>query len=164
MASTMFKPTLTLTVNNAKTALEAGLQAIEGGQMEIDLGGLTVVDSAAVATLLEWKRAAYKKGQSLTFRNLPASVVFPDCTALPNCSILRNSKWPAIVPTCCTIDRPIASAGHSTPPVRPAACLIAFPAGFRKSPIIEGFPARLPVAAMPHSHGRHPDHRRRKEL
>ena len=75
MASTMFKPTLTLTVNNAKTALEAGLQAIEGGQMEIDLGGLTVVDSAAVATLLEWKRAAHKKGQSLTFRNLPASVV-----------------------------------------------------------------------------------------
>lgn len=70
----MFRPTLTLTVNNAKTALDAGLRAIEGGQTEIDLAQLTAVDSAAVATLLAWQRAASKRGAALTFNNLPANL------------------------------------------------------------------------------------------
>lgn len=67
----MFRPALTLTVNNAKTALDAGLRAIEGGQSEIDLAYLTAVDSAAVATLLAWQRAAGERGMALVFRNLP---------------------------------------------------------------------------------------------
>lgn len=70
----MFRPTLTLTVNNAKTALEAGLRAIEGGQAEIDLAQLTVLDSAAVATLLAWQRAARQRGSTLRFKNLPDSL------------------------------------------------------------------------------------------
>jgi len=70
-----FRPTETLTVHNARTALDAGLAAIDAGQAEIDLAGLTTVDSAAVATLLEWKRAARAKGQHLVFRNPPASLV-----------------------------------------------------------------------------------------
>ncbi|HYD80357.1 MAG TPA: STAS domain-containing protein [Paucimonas sp.] len=70
----MFRPTLTLTVNNATTALDAGLRAIESGQTAIDLAQLTAVDSAAVATLLEWKRAAHKRGQPLVFHNLPAGL------------------------------------------------------------------------------------------
>lgn len=70
----MFKPALTLTVNNAKTVLNAGLQAIASGQEEIDLGGVTVVDSSAVATLLAWQRAARKSGRTLRFINLPATV------------------------------------------------------------------------------------------
>lgn len=70
----MFRPTLTLTVNNAQAALEAGLSAIEGGQTEIDLAQLTAVDSAAVATLVAWRRAALKRGSQLTFRNPPASL------------------------------------------------------------------------------------------
>lgn len=65
----MFRPTLTLTVNNAKSALDAGLRAIEEGQSEIDLANLTVVDSAAVATLLAWQRAARKRGATLRFSN-----------------------------------------------------------------------------------------------
>lgn len=70
----MFRPTLTLTVNNAKTALEAGLRAVEAGQTEIDLAQLTAVDSAAVATLLAWKRAAQKRGVSLKLLNSTASL------------------------------------------------------------------------------------------
>jgi phospholipid transport system transporter-binding protein len=70
----MFRPTLTLTVNNAKSALEAGLRAIESGQTEIDLAQLTAVDSAAVATLLAWQRAALERGSALTFINLPANL------------------------------------------------------------------------------------------
>ncbi|HJV87861.1 MAG TPA: STAS domain-containing protein [Noviherbaspirillum sp.] len=70
----MYRPALTLTINNARTALEAGLKAIGDGQTEFDLGDLTVVDSAAVATLLAWQRAAAAGGKSLVFRNLPASL------------------------------------------------------------------------------------------
>jgi phospholipid transport system transporter-binding protein len=70
----MFRPTLTLTVNNAKSALEAGLRAIESGQTEIDLAQLTAVDSAAVATLLAWQRAALERGSALRFTNLPANL------------------------------------------------------------------------------------------
>lgn len=70
----MFRPTLTLTINTAKTALEAGLRAIESGQTEIDLAQLTVVDSAAVATLLAWQRAARALGHSLVFSNPPANL------------------------------------------------------------------------------------------
>lgn len=71
----MFRPTLTLTVNNAKTALEAGLHAIASGQTEIDLAQLTAVDSAAVATLLAWQRAALERGAVLTFINLPDNLL-----------------------------------------------------------------------------------------
>ncbi len=70
----MFRPTLTLTVNNAKTALEAGLRAIEAGQTEIDLAQLTAVDSAAVAPLLAWQRAAQARGRTLAFTHLPANL------------------------------------------------------------------------------------------
>lgn len=70
----MYRPALTLTVNNAKSVLEAGLRAIADGQTQIDLGGLTAVDSAAVATLLAWQRAAHGKGKTLVFRNLPANL------------------------------------------------------------------------------------------
>jgi phospholipid transport system transporter-binding protein len=70
----MFRPTLTLTVNNAKVALEAGLRAVEEGQAEIDLAQLTALDSAAVATLVAWRRAATRRGSVLRFKNLPASL------------------------------------------------------------------------------------------
>lgn len=70
----MYQPTPTLTVNNAQTVLEAGLRAIAEGQTEIDLGGLSVVDSAAVATMLAWQRAAQRAGKRLAFRNPTASL------------------------------------------------------------------------------------------
>jgi phospholipid transport system transporter-binding protein len=70
----MYRPAQNLTVNNAKEALDAGLRAIEAGQAQIDLGDLTVVDSAAVATLLAWKRAAHKRGAELVFTNLTANL------------------------------------------------------------------------------------------
>lgn len=67
----MFSPTLALTVNNADPVLEAGLRAIEAGETEIDLSQLTVVDSAAVATMLAWQRASLMRGRALSFLNLP---------------------------------------------------------------------------------------------
>lgn len=66
-----FQPAPTLTVENAGSMLAAGLQAIEGGQHVIDFSGLTAVDSAAVAVLLSWQRAAMRKSIALSFINLP---------------------------------------------------------------------------------------------
>jgi phospholipid transport system transporter-binding protein len=70
----MFRPTLTLTIDNAKTALQAGLRAIESGQTEIDMAQLTAVDSSAVSILLAWQRAARLQGRTLKFSNLPANL------------------------------------------------------------------------------------------
>lgn len=70
----MYRPTLTLTVSGAEVAFRAGLRAIAGGQKEIDLAQLTTVDSAAVATLVAWKRAAHAAGQSLRFIHFPENL------------------------------------------------------------------------------------------
>ena len=65
----MYQAAQTITMNTAKAALDAGLKAIAEGQNEFDLAQLTEVDSAAVATLLAWQRAAAGLGRSLVFRN-----------------------------------------------------------------------------------------------
>ncbi|MGE5648725.1 MAG: lipid asymmetry maintenance protein MlaB [Bacillota bacterium] len=65
-----FRPASTLTFHNAQTVLDDGLRAIADGQSQIDLSGLTAVDSAAVATLLAWQRAAHQAGKPLSFKNL----------------------------------------------------------------------------------------------
>ncbi|MGH8807961.1 MAG: STAS domain-containing protein [Noviherbaspirillum sp.] len=70
----MYRLALTLTVNNAKTVLEAGLRAIEDGQTHFDLADLATVDSAAVATMLAWQRAARSGGKTLVFSHVPASL------------------------------------------------------------------------------------------
>jgi phospholipid transport system transporter-binding protein len=69
-----YRPALTLTVHNAKTVLDAGLRAIADGQTQFDLAELTAVDSAAVATMLAWQRAARSSGKSLVFSNLPINL------------------------------------------------------------------------------------------
>ena len=63
-----------LTMHNAGAVLEQGLAAIAGGPTEIDLAALTELDSAAVAALLAWQRAARAKGAVLNFVNLPPSL------------------------------------------------------------------------------------------
>lgn len=60
-----------LTMDNAGQALEAGLRAIEAGQTEFDLGAMASFDSAAVAALLTWQRAAHARGQRLQLLNVP---------------------------------------------------------------------------------------------
>jgi phospholipid transport system transporter-binding protein len=66
----MYRPTLTLTLSNARSALDAGLRAIESGQTEFDMAQLNAVDSSAIATMLAWKRAARERGATLRYANL----------------------------------------------------------------------------------------------
>jgi phospholipid transport system transporter-binding protein len=63
-----------LTVQNAKSALEQGLSAIRSGQSAFDLQRLTAVDSAAVSVLLAWRRAAQDAGMTLKLKNLPSNL------------------------------------------------------------------------------------------
>lgn len=74
-----FQPGQSLTVHTASTVLATGLQAISAGQTAFDLSGVTELDSAAVATLLAWQRAALARGNPLTFTHLPANL----------CSLMR---------------------------------------------------------------------------
>lgn len=71
----MFKPPSSLTLHNAKTVRQAGLRAIAGGQPAIDLSHVVAVDSAAVAVLLSWQRAARKIGARVDFGRLPPNLL-----------------------------------------------------------------------------------------
>lgn len=64
-----------ITNENAATLLERGVAAIRAGDVTIDLGGVTTVDSAAVALLLAWQRAATSQGKRLTFSGMPSGIV-----------------------------------------------------------------------------------------
>ena len=44
-------------------------------RLTIDFAGITGVDSAAVALLLDWRRMAAKRGKTLVFVNLPANLL-----------------------------------------------------------------------------------------
>lgn len=70
----MFQPPSSLTVLNAKSVLGDGFRAIDAGQTTIDLRHVVAVDSAAVAVLLAWQRAAQARGQLLNFGALPANL------------------------------------------------------------------------------------------
>ncbi len=64
-----------LTVANAKIALAQGIAAIKAGSTVFDLASVQSTDSSAVAVLLAWQRAARKAGISLSYINMPASLV-----------------------------------------------------------------------------------------
>lgn len=90
----MYQLGASLTFDNAKTALDAGLQAIAAGQVEMDFIGLVTVDSSAVATMLAWQRIAASKNISLSFRNVPDNLLslisLYDVTALLAPNIVRS--------------------------------------------------------------------------
>lgn len=44
-------------------------------RLTIDFSAITVVDSSAVALLLEWRREAARRGKGLYFVNLPANLL-----------------------------------------------------------------------------------------
>lgn len=70
----MFSTPTSITLANANTALQAGLAAIASGMTRFDFAPLVVVDSAAVATMLAWQRAARAKNLNLEFANLPSNL------------------------------------------------------------------------------------------
>ncbi len=63
-----------LTMDEAAGTVHGGLQALAAGETEFDLASLQRFDSAAVAALLAWQRAATSSGLSLRFTNRPAGL------------------------------------------------------------------------------------------
>ena len=60
---------------NAKQILEEGLKAIANGEHECDLSKLEQVDSASVAVLLAWQKAARQNKLHLRIINTPESLI-----------------------------------------------------------------------------------------
>ena len=67
-------PNRPLTISEAGNVLDEGLRAIEAGSVEIDLGHVNSVDSAGVAVLLAWCRAARARGVTLIFEEVPETL------------------------------------------------------------------------------------------
>jgi phospholipid transport system transporter-binding protein len=63
-----------LTMQDAASNLQPGLDAIRGGSADIDLSRMERFDSAAVAALLVWRRAAQSAGLSLSVAGVPAGL------------------------------------------------------------------------------------------
>jgi len=69
-----FETGTTLTHTTATAAFKAGLARIAAGATQVDCAALTQFDSAALAVLLGWRRAAAVRGLSLQVLNLPAQL------------------------------------------------------------------------------------------
>ncbi len=74
MTSAIYQLDPELSLRNAVRVAQDGLAAIAQGQSIFDLSVLTTVDSAAVATMLEWQRAAKAQGKNIRFQGAPASL------------------------------------------------------------------------------------------
>lgn len=64
-----------LSLRNAVTVTQAGLQAIHAGSDQIDMSTLQTIDSSAVAVMLAWQRQAQSLNRSLQFTGVPASLI-----------------------------------------------------------------------------------------
>jgi phospholipid transport system transporter-binding protein len=64
-----------LSLRNAVSVSEAGLQAIHAGTNEFDMTPLQTIDSSAVAVMLSWQRLAQSLNRSLQFIGVPASLL-----------------------------------------------------------------------------------------
>lgn len=63
-----------LTNQNAAAVLRDGLARLAQGEVQVDCTGLAQVDSAAVAVLLAWNRAAAARNLALSLRGVPAQL------------------------------------------------------------------------------------------
>ncbi|ENO89230.1 STAS domain-containing protein [Thauera linaloolentis] len=67
----VFTPQGPLTMHRAAAALEEGRRLAKAGPLVVDLTAVTLADSAALALILDWLRAAREAGQHIVLRGLP---------------------------------------------------------------------------------------------
>ena len=63
-----------MTVQQAKSLLAESAALPAGDQLEIDLSGVSDVDTATLSLLFEWMRQAEARGGRITFTNLPGNL------------------------------------------------------------------------------------------
>jgi len=64
-----------LSITDAKSVLQVGLDAIKNGQYTFDLGKIATADSSCIAVMLAWKRAANAVSKQLQFINTPSNIL-----------------------------------------------------------------------------------------
>jgi len=64
-----------MTMTTAREILKQGADALAIGEPEFDLSGVDEADSAGLAVLFGWQRAALAHGRKLRVIHLPASLV-----------------------------------------------------------------------------------------
>ncbi|TSA49061.1 MAG: STAS domain-containing protein [Nitrosomonadales bacterium] len=64
-----------MTMQTVNALLAEAVTLLTDAELEMDLGQVTEVDSAAVSLLFEWLRLAHGRKASLTFANMPATLV-----------------------------------------------------------------------------------------
>jgi phospholipid transport system transporter-binding protein len=64
-----------MTYANARRLLELGLAEIEGGAKVFDLEPVGELDSASLALVFAWQRAAESRGAKVSVRNPPPSLL-----------------------------------------------------------------------------------------
>ena len=64
-----------LSLSGPLTVATAGREHVIAADLVVDLSGVTQVDSAALALLLSWVRAARNAGRSLSIDQPPAALV-----------------------------------------------------------------------------------------
>lgn len=64
-----------LSMTDAKSVLQMGLDAIKNEQYTFDLGNITTADSSCIAVMLAWKRAANATSRELQFINTPNNIL-----------------------------------------------------------------------------------------
>lgn len=70
----MYQPAQELSLHNAVDAAQAGMAAMIAGATEFDMSKLAIVDSAAIAVMLDWQREAAKLGKTMVFHGIPPSI------------------------------------------------------------------------------------------
>jgi len=63
-----------VTMASAESLVQDGRRLFEGGEVTVDLGGVSEADSAALSLLLQWVRDAAGKGRRMSFTNLPTGL------------------------------------------------------------------------------------------
>lgn len=64
-----------LTLSNAAQVSAEGLARLAAGGLCVDFSSIERVDSAALAVILEWRRAAQEPARTLEIEHLPANLV-----------------------------------------------------------------------------------------
>jgi len=64
-----------LTVANVAPLVDSGVAAIHAGDLTFDLSAVKAVDSAAIALLLTWQRAAQTVGKRIAMTGCPPGLM-----------------------------------------------------------------------------------------
>ena len=63
-----------VTMASTESLVQEGRRLFEGGEVTVDLAGVSEADSAALSLLLQWVRDAAGTGRRVSFTNLPAGL------------------------------------------------------------------------------------------